>query len=134
VIYLCDTGPLVGYLIRRDPHHAWAVRLFQQIRPPLLLPEAVLTKTIYFLRDDGMSVTPLFEMMERGIVRVDFDLGAHRARIKALLSRYERMDLADASLVVMSEIHERSQVLTIDRRDFSMYRRHDRKTIDFVAP
>jgi hypothetical protein len=44
------------------------------------------------------------------------------------------MDLADASIVVMSELHARSQVLTIDRKDFSVYRRNDRQVIDFVAP
>jgi len=42
--------------------------------------------------------------------------------------------MADASIVAMSEIHKRSQVLTVDRRDFSVYRRNDRQTIDFVAP
>ncbi len=43
------------------------------------------------------------------------------------------MDLADASIVVMSEVHARSEVFTIDRRDFN-YRRNDRQMIDFVAP
>jgi len=40
----------------------------------------------------------------------------------------------DASIVVMSELHRRCQVLTIDRKDFSIYRRNDRQTIDFIAP
>jgi hypothetical protein len=44
------------------------------------------------------------------------------------------MDLADASIVVLSERHPRSQVLTVDRKDFSIYRRNDRQGIDFVAP
>jgi predicted nucleic acid-binding protein len=44
------------------------------------------------------------------------------------------MDLADAAVVVMSERHSRCQVLTIDRRDFSVYRRNDRQVIPFVAP
>jgi hypothetical protein len=44
------------------------------------------------------------------------------------------MDLADASIVVMTELNARSQVLTIDRKDFSVYRRNDRQVIDFVAP
>ena len=44
------------------------------------------------------------------------------------------MDLADASIIVMTELHARSQVLTIDRKDFSTYRRNDRRVIDFVAP
>jgi uncharacterized protein len=44
------------------------------------------------------------------------------------------MDLADASIVVMTELHARSQVLTVDRRDFSVYRRNDRQVINFVSP
>ena len=44
------------------------------------------------------------------------------------------MDLADAAIVVMSESHTRCQVLTVDRKDFSFYRRNDRQAIDFVAP
>jgi predicted nucleic acid-binding protein len=50
------------------------------------------------------------------------------------MARYEQMDLADASIVVMSEQHLRRQVLTVDRKDFSVYRRNDRRVIDFVAP
>ena len=50
------------------------------------------------------------------------------------MARYDRMDLADASIVAMSEIYKRSQVLTVDRKDFSIYRRNDRQVIDFVAP
>jgi predicted nucleic acid-binding protein len=50
------------------------------------------------------------------------------------MSRYRQMDLADASIVVMSELYSRSEVVTLDRRDFSTYRRNDRQTISFVAP
>ena len=49
------------------------------------------------------------------------------------MARYAHMDLADAPIVVMSELHTRCQVLTIDRKDFSIYRRNDRQAIDFVA-
>jgi predicted nucleic acid-binding protein len=44
------------------------------------------------------------------------------------------MDLADAAIVVMSERHDRCQVLTIDRRDFSTYRRNNRQVVPLVAP
>lgn len=131
---ICDTGPLVAFLNRRDPHHGWAVALMKQIRAPLLTCEAVLTEAAYVLREDGLPVDPLFELLERGAVRLVFDLSAHWPRVRALMARYERMDLADAAVVVMSELHPRAQVLTVDRRDFSVYRRHDRQVIDFVAP
>jgi uncharacterized protein len=134
VISICDTGPLVAYLNRRDPHHRWAAALMKQVMAPMLTSEAVLTEAAYFLREDDLPLDPLFELLERGALRLDFDLGAHWPRVRTLMARYERMDLADASVVVMSEAHPRCQVLTVDRRDFSVYRRNDRQVIDFVAP
>ena len=41
---ICDTGPLVAYLNRRDPYHAWALTLMKQVRPPMLTSEPVLTE------------------------------------------------------------------------------------------
>ncbi len=131
---ICDTGPLVAYLNRRDPHHAWAVALMKQIRPPMLTSEPVLTEAVYFLREDGLGIDPLFQLLQRDVLRLEFDLAAHWPRVRTLMQRYERMDLADASIVVMSELFSRSQVLTVDHRDFSIYRRNDRQIIDFVAP
>lgn len=134
MITICDTGPLVAYLNRHDPHHAWAVAVMKQVRPPMLTSAPVLTEVVYFLREDELEVDPLFQLIERGALRLEFDLSAHWPRIRTLMARYERMDLADASIVVMSELHARSEVLTIDRTDFSIYRRNDRQVIDFVAP
>jgi predicted nucleic acid-binding protein len=134
VINICDTGPLVAYLNRNDPHHDWAVSLMKQLPPPLLTCEPVLTEAIYFLREDRAKVSPLFAMLERGAVQLAFSLSSHWPRVRVLMSRYDRMDLADAALVAMSELHANCRVLTVDRRDFSTYRRNDRQTIDFVAP
>jgi hypothetical protein len=66
--------------------------------------------------------------------RVDSELVNHWRRVRTLMTRYRRMDLADATMVVLSEMHPRSQVLTIDRNDFATYRRNDRQVIDFIAP
>jgi predicted nucleic acid-binding protein len=134
VITICDTGPLVAYLNRNDPHHDWAVEVMRQVRPPMLTCDAVLTEVVYFLRDDGLEIEPLFVMLERAVVRLDFDLSAGWPRVRTLMERYERMDLADASIVVMSELHKRCQVVTIDRKDFAIYRRNDRQVIPFIAP
>lgn len=104
------------------------------VRPPTLTSEAVLTETIYFLRQDGLNVEPLFQLLERGLLAIDFELANHWRRVRTLMARYRQMDLADATIVVLSEMHPQSQVLTVDRNDFSTYRRNDRQVIDFVAP
>jgi predicted nucleic acid-binding protein len=124
----------VAYLNRNDPYHFWAVTLMKQARSPMLTTEPVLTEVAYFLRTDSMDVDPLFELLERGAVRLDLRVAEHWPRLRTLMARYEQMDLADASIVVMSERHARSQVLTVDRKDFSIYRRNDRQVIDFIAP
>ena len=131
---ICDTGPLVAYLNRNDPYHTWAIALLKQARPPMLTCEPVLTEVAYFLREDGVEVDPLFQLLERGALRLDFDMSTHWPRVRTLMARYKQMDLTDAAVVVMSELHTRFQVLTVDRKDFSVYRRNDRQAIDFVAP
>jgi hypothetical protein len=93
-----------------------------------------LAEAAYFLRDDGVDVDPLLRMLERAALLIDFDMSAHWPRMRVLMRRYERMDLADASVVVMSEVHARSQVLTLDAKDFGVYRRNDRQMIRFIAP
>jgi predicted nucleic acid-binding protein len=134
MITICDTGPLVAYLNRNDPYHAWTVAVMRQVRPPMQTSEPVLTETAYFLREDGVDIDPLFELIERKAILVDFDLATHWPRVRALMKRWDRMDLADASIVVMSELHAASQVITVDRTDFTLYRRNDRQVIDFIAP
>ena len=134
MITICDTGPLLGYLNRNNPHHSWAVSLMKHTAAPLLVCEPVLTEVAYFLREDGLTVDPLFQLLERKALRLEFDLSAHWPRIRTLMARYRQMDLADASIVVMTESHTRCQVLTIDHSDFSVYRRNDRQVIDFVSP
>ena len=46
----------------------------------------------------------------------------------------QRMQLADACLVRMSELKRDCRVFTLDRRDFQVYRRFDRQMIPLVAP
>lgn len=134
MITICDTGPLVAYLNRNDAYHSWAVELMKQVRSPMLTTEPVLTEVAYFLRADHVDVDPLFQLLERNAVRVDLQVAAHWPRLRTLMARYNQMDLADASIVVLSERQMRCQVLTVDRKDFSIYRRNDRQVIDFVAP
>ena len=65
MITICDTGPLLAYLNRNDPHHKWAVSLMREVRAPLLVCEPVLTEVVYFLREDGLALDPLFQLLER---------------------------------------------------------------------
>ena len=44
------------------------------------------------------------------------------------------IDLADACIIRMSELTRECRVVTVDRQDFSVYRRNGRDLIPLVAP
>ena len=48
--------------------------------------------------------------------------------------KYGQMDVADASLVVLSEWHPHARLITIDRKDFTIYRRSDGNPVPCIMP
>jgi hypothetical protein len=59
----------------------------KQLRPPLFSCEAVMTEAAYFLREDRADVDPLFQLIERGALRLAFDLESHWPRVRNLMAR-----------------------------------------------
>lgn len=132
---LLDTGPLVSFLAGGLKHHAWACDQWKLFRPPLLTCEPVLTEAAFLLKREGQEPDPLFELLERGVIRVALDIQEEKADLRALLHRYRKrpMSLADACLVRLSELHADGKVVTLDS-DFLIYRRHGNKVIPVLMP
>jgi predicted nucleic acid-binding protein len=65
-----DTGPLVALLDADETHHAWAFEQFQQLRPPLLTCEAVLTEACFLITRTGADPSVVTELVERGVLTV----------------------------------------------------------------
>lgn len=134
-VVLADTGALVALLDRSDTWHEWAVGVFKTLRPPLLTCEAVLAETWHLLGDSGPSRPALARLHTSGILLVTFDFAAEAEAVWRLLDKYADvpMDLADACLVQMAELHREPRVWTTDS-DFRIYRRSGRKTIPLIFP
>lgn len=132
---IVDTGPLVAYFDRRERHHAWVVAQLQQLAPPLLVCEPVLTETLFLLSRHPAAQDGLMDLLQRGALRLAFNLGEHLAEVRALLRRYRTvpMSLADACLVRMAEVHGRHHVLTLDA-DFRVYRKNGRDPLPILLP
>ncbi len=130
--HILDTGPLVAYLVRNDRYHAWAVRTLDHLGPPLLTCEAVLAEAIYL----SGARQPIMRMLAVGDLQIAFDLEDQAEEIGAIFERYadQKIDLADACLLRMSELFSPSEVITLDRTDFSVYRRHRRERIPLITP
>lgn len=132
VTHILDAGPLIAALNRNDRHHRWARETLARLGPPLLsCPEAMAEAA-------AMTGRPaaIVEMIQAGDIVLAFDLAEQAASVLALLQKYadRKMDLADACIVRMSELVRACRVVTLDRGDFSVYRRNGRDLIPLVAP
>ena len=133
-VILVDTGPLVALFDKRDKYHAWTVAALGSTVGPLTTCEAVLTEVCFLLKQQFGGAEEVFELLDRGLLQLRFDLGAEHERVAQLMKRYGDlpMSLADACLVRMAETIPASRVMTLDK-DFTVYRRHGRQVIPLLA-
>lgn len=132
---IVDAGPLVAFFRAADEHHHWAAETFKIVLPPLFTTEPAVTEAAYFLRAAGLSPRRLLDWLKNGHLQIPFQLAEQADAIAALMDKYgSRMDLADATLVRLSELFDDCRVLTTDYSDFSVYRRHGRQVIPLLAP
>lgn len=132
---IVDTGPLVAMLVRTDDHHAWTIERLRELPPPFVTCEPVLAEAAHLVRRIPHGIERFVDLLHSDLLRVDLDLMAERAAIGRLLRKYadRPMSLADACLVRLAELNERSAVFTTDS-DFTVYRKHGRRTIPLITP
>jgi predicted nucleic acid-binding protein len=130
---IADTGLLVAAADPHDRHHAWAAEALRA-HAPFYTCEAVVFETAWVLG----SPVPVLGLVARGDLVLDpsFELSAEIPRLLQLCRKYadRSMDLADACLVRMTELTAQCKVWTVDRADFSAYRRHSRQAVPCEFP
>ena len=134
VRYLVDAGPLIGWFSRRDQWHAWSTQALQAVDDVLWTSEAVFAEACYQLGGNTPEVTGLVELAESGHLRLLSPLGQATGRLRTLLAKYPRMDVCDASLVLLSEMHPTAKIVTLDVRDFAVYRRFRNEALPLICP
>ena len=131
---LVDTGPIVALLHRDDKHHKRVTSFIKKCGCGLLTTWPVMTEAWHLLPAQGRIALTGWAL--NGGVTV-LDLGEDvMAELDRLLRRYldRPMDLADASLVLLAERTDLTEILTIDRADFDGYRLADGRTFQQVMP
>jgi len=129
---LLDTGPLVAIANARERDHSWANEQLQHLSVPFLTCEPVVTEACFLLGEKRGFV---FRLIETGFLEIGFSLKQDAHSVCKLMKKYADvpMSLADACLVRMSEIHDKSRIFTLDG-DFKIYRRNGRQIIPLIYP
>jgi uncharacterized protein len=103
-----------------------------QVETPLLTCEAVLAEAAFHFK----SVSLVLHAIDLKMLEIAFDCKSHIDQIAALAKRYadRNPDLADLCLIRMSELYPKHVVITVDDRDFRVYRRNKRESIPLLSP
>ena len=127
---IADTGFVVAFLNRNDRHHEWASELGRGVSDPLLTCEAVLAEAAFQVESAGRVLA----LLQDGFLKVAFDVTKNIEEVVALAERYRDRtpDLADLCLIRMSELYDDLAVLTVDEKDFRVYRKNGREVIPIV--
>lgn len=131
---IVDAGPLVAWLNAADQWHDWTVEALSGRRGPLHTTEIVLGEACYHLGGNTAPAHALLDWVRTGALVLHPIWPEHLERTQELMLKFERMDAADASLVVLSEQHPRATVVTVDAGDFRVYRRFRREVLPLLAP
>ena len=131
---IIDAGPLVAWFCPRDSHHAWAAEAFDGLPSGAIVCEAVLAEVCHLVAKDGVPPSAVLRLVEQNDL-VLLPLTGEIPHLRALLDRYAdvHMDLGDAWVVRLAELHPDAVVCTTDS-DFRFYRKHKRETIALIAP
>lgn len=129
---IADTGFIIAFLSGSDRHHAWALEIAGAVSEPLLTCESVISEAGFQVG----STQQVLDLVQDGFLKMAFDLSRNFEQVRALATRYHdrNPDLADLCLIRMSELYDNLPVLTVDEKNFRVYRRNGREVIPIVCP
>jgi predicted nucleic acid-binding protein len=131
---IVDAGPLVGWFNAGDQWHSWSVETLTKYSGILHTTEIVLGEACYHLGGNSGAAQGLLTMVRQGAVVLHPIWPMHLLRTQELMAKFRMMDAGDASLVVLSELYPKARIVTVDSRDFKIYRRLKDQPVPFVAP
>ena len=130
---LVDTGFLVALFSRRDPLRRAAREHLQAHTYPLATVAPVIVETCFFL--NARAKADLLDTILRGAIAVsELPPEAYR-EVKTLVLKYadRDIDFADAALIWFAGVSGCRSILTVDERDFSVYRTKGNKRFEVIA-
>lgn len=120
---LIDAGPLIALFNKRDRYHLPILNFLKEYNSIFWTTWPVLTEASHMLDFSLKAQMNLLEWVNRGGIQI---VPLTEKHLNSIISYSEKfadvpMDLADASLMVASEIIQTNKIVSIDS-DFYIYR------------
>jgi predicted nucleic acid-binding protein len=121
---ILDTGPWVALIDRSEAKHDRCVEWFEQYAGKIYSTEAVLTEVLYLLNFSIDAQIAAIDFVLNSVVELVPTSIESLNRAKSIMSKYSDlpMDYADATIVCLALETGIRNVITLDRKDFSIYR------------
>ena len=137
---LADSGPLAALFNAKDHWHQRAVAYFQAHAPRtrFLTTWEVVSEVMYFLDFSAHAQADFLQWLHLCHSHSSIDIAAlgvdDLPGLSTMMRKYadRPMDLADASLVWLANKTDVTDIITIDRADFAVYRTSKRKAFKNV--
>ena len=127
---LVDSGPLIALFDHSDKHHTRIVDFLKDYPGVLVSTWQVATEVCHLLNFSVNAQLDFLRWIQRGGLTLDNFAETAISRIVEMTDKYRDrpMDLADASLVVLSAQTGIRDILTLDS-DFDIYRLPDKSRL-----
>jgi len=124
MIATLDTGPWVALIDRSETRHAECVQWLKNFSGKLYSTEAVLTEVLYLLNFSITAQCAALDFVLESVVEIVPASTLSLKKTKNLMKNYADlpMDFADATIVCLATETRMQNVVTFDRKDFTIYR------------
>lgn len=121
---ILDTGPWIALIDRSESMHTRCVQWFKDYSGKLYSTEAVLTEVLYLLNFSVKAQTAVIDFVLKSVIELIPASDESLQKVRTLIKKYSDlpMDYADATIVCLAMDTGIRNVVTFDKRDFSIYR------------
>lgn len=124
--YLVDSGFLYASIDTSDRHYEAVDAVSRNLQGRFILPIPAVTETAYFISANlGVdSLARFLDSLAEGLFIFEAPIAEDYLRSAEILRKYKdaNLDLVDVLIFAIAERLDIKNILTIDRRHFSMFR------------
>ena len=131
---LTDAGPLIAILDRGESYHQICVDCLAELSSPMVTTWPAFAEAMYLLGRSWTGQKALWSRLETGALALAPLDETDAPRMRELMEKYRDlpMDLADAALVRVAERESLTEIFTLDRKHFSIYRPGRRRRFSII--